>query len=241
MASLEHKMEVFWKKFGALIDSGVTLLKALDVLAVEAPEERMKGMINKLRKEIVSGKTFSDALKNQPEHFPVLVVAMAESGESRGYLEQSAFKIANWYKDELFGSGTGAQARTVKERAEKVEDVRKELISFWRKFGKLIDSAIPLLESLSAVEREIADKKFRTAIQDVETMIVSGKDMSQAIAEHPEYFPPSVQEMVKAGEVTGTLETYALKIAEAIEEGTFDIGQREATEEVSAPEVYKSP
>ncbi len=121
-------------------------------------------------------------------------------------------------------------------------DMRKELIgSFWQKFGTLIESGIPVLRSLSAIEKEITDKKFKVVLQDIKTMITSGKNMLEAISEHPEYFPPSVQEMVNAGEVTGTLDKYSLKIAKGLEDGTFKIGQTQTTEKISAIEVDKLP
>ena len=120
--------------------------------------------------------------------------------------------------------------------------MRKELIgSFWQKFGTLIESGIPLLRSLSAIEKEITDSEFKVVLQDIKAMITSGKNMLEAISEHPEYFPPSVQEMVKAGELTGTLDKYSLKIAEGLKDGTFKIGQTQTTEKISAIEVDKLP
>ncbi len=164
MATLNGQMEVFWKKFGALIDSGVALLKALNVLAAEAPEGRMKEMINKVRKEIASGKTFGDALKNQPEYFPVMVVAMAENGETRGYLEQAALKIANGYKDGIFKADAGAQGETVKEKAEKVEVEQPGIV---RITGSMIEDAFKKRASDIHLERMEKRGRIRYRIDGV--------------------------------------------------------------------------
>ncbi len=128
-----------------------------------------------------------------------------------------------------------------------MEDIKKELFSFWHKFGKLLKAGIPLLRTLEVIEKETLGKRLKEIIAEIKTMIASGKNMSESIAKYPEYFSPSVQELVKIGELTGGLDTYSLKIAEGLEDGTFNVGEKlvhgeaKPLEKKEAEEAEKAP
>src|SRR5213596_492123 len=80
-------MMIFTRQLATLIDSGLPLLRGLNVLAKQERDRVLKNTINKLADSVQSGNTFSDALALHPRIFNNLFVNMVRAGEVGGVLE----------------------------------------------------------------------------------------------------------------------------------------------------------
>src|SRR5881275_46408 len=78
---------IFTRQLATLIDSGLPLLRSLNVLAKQERDKLMKNTINKIADSVQSGSTFSDALALHPRIFNDLYVNMVKAGEVAGVLE----------------------------------------------------------------------------------------------------------------------------------------------------------
>jgi type IV pilus assembly protein PilC len=78
---------IFTRQLATLIDSGLPLLRSLNVLAKQERDRLMKNTINKVADSVQSGSTFSDALALHPRVFNDLYVNMVKAGEVGGVLE----------------------------------------------------------------------------------------------------------------------------------------------------------
>jgi type IV pilus assembly protein PilC len=78
---------IFTRQLATLIDSGLPLLRSLNVLANQERDKLMKRTIDKLADSVQSGSTFSDALALHPKIFNDLYVNMVKAGEVGGVLE----------------------------------------------------------------------------------------------------------------------------------------------------------
>jgi len=78
---------IFTRQLATLIDSGLPLLRSLNVLAKQERDKVMKKTIDKLADSVQSGSTFSDALAMHPKIFNDLFVNMVRAGEVGGVLE----------------------------------------------------------------------------------------------------------------------------------------------------------
>src|SRR6266566_1239205 len=78
---------IFTRQLATLIDSGLPLLRSLNVLAKQERDKLMKNTINKIADSVQSGSTFSDALALHPRIFNDLYVNMVKAGEAGGVLE----------------------------------------------------------------------------------------------------------------------------------------------------------
>jgi type IV pilus assembly protein PilC len=78
---------IFTRQLATLVDSGLPLLRSLNVLAKQERDKLMKKTINKLADSVQSGSTFSDALALHPRIFNNLYVSMVKAGEVGGVLE----------------------------------------------------------------------------------------------------------------------------------------------------------
>jgi type IV pilus assembly protein PilC len=78
---------IFTRQLATLIDSGLPLLRSLNVLAKQERDKVMRNTITKVADSVQSGSTFSDALALHPRIFNDLYVSMVKAGEVGGVLE----------------------------------------------------------------------------------------------------------------------------------------------------------
>lgn len=91
----------FTRQLSNLLDSGLTMLNALDVLIEQTGSQSIIVTIRLLRDDIRDGTTFSQALKKHPKIFNSLYVNMVASGEVSGSLESVLARLADFLeKDE---------------------------------------------------------------------------------------------------------------------------------------------
>lgn len=99
------------------------------------------------------------------------------------------------------------RARVTKSRALTDATIdRKELLAFLEYLAGSFDVGIPMLETLSDVQKRLQSKKLRTIIDEVHYAISEqGQSLSAALAEHPKAFPPLYVSTIEAGEASGQL------------------------------------
>jgi type IV pilus assembly protein PilC len=78
---------IFTRQLATLIDSGLPLLRSLNVLSKQERDKVLKNTINKVADSVQSGSTFSDALALHPRIFNDLYINMVKAGEVGGVLE----------------------------------------------------------------------------------------------------------------------------------------------------------
>jgi len=86
----------FTKQMATLLNSGIKLTEALSVLTLQTSDVRFKNAITDIRNRIVTGESFTDALKDYSDYFDVIYVSMVRVGEVTGTLGQSLSTIANF-------------------------------------------------------------------------------------------------------------------------------------------------
>jgi type IV pilus assembly protein PilC len=91
-------MMIFTRQLATLIDSGLPLLRGLNVLAKQERDPVLKKTIDKLADAIQSGNTFSDSLAQHPLIFNNLYVNMVKAGELGGVLEVVLNRLAEFHE-----------------------------------------------------------------------------------------------------------------------------------------------
>jgi type IV pilus assembly protein PilC len=87
---------IFTRQLATLIDSGLPLLRSLNVLAKQERNVVLKKTINKISDAVQGGNTFSDALALHPRIFNDLYVNMVRAGELGGVLELVLNRLAEF-------------------------------------------------------------------------------------------------------------------------------------------------
>ena len=85
--SLTDKM-MFTRNLQVMISAGLSLPKALQVLALQGKSKIFKKAILDIKEEVIKGHNFSDSLKKYPNIFSELFQNMIKVGEEAGNLEE---------------------------------------------------------------------------------------------------------------------------------------------------------
>lgn len=89
----------------------------------------------------------------------------------------------------------------------------KDKIVFTRQFATLVGAGLPLANSLRTVAEQTQNKKMRGIIEEILADVEAGKSLGDAFAKHPKVFDKVYLALVRAGEVSGTLDESLKRIA----------------------------
>ena len=87
-------VSIFSRQFSTMINSGLTLLRALSILVVQTESKYFSTIIDALRSDIQSGSSLSQAMSRHPKVFNRLYVAMVRAGETGGNLDITLNELA---------------------------------------------------------------------------------------------------------------------------------------------------
>ncbi|MCG6954771.1 MAG: type II secretion system F family protein [Gemmatimonadetes bacterium] len=102
-----------------------------------------------------------------------------------------------------FSIGTGVKTRDV--------------VIFTRQFATMINSGLPLVQSLDILAEQTENQFLRKTIQEVLYDVESGHTLADAMGRHPKIFTELYVNMVAAGEAGGILDTILLRLAAFLE------------------------
>src|SRR6266404_6649624 len=89
---------IFTRQLATLIDSGLPLLRGLNVLAKQERDSVLKNTIDKLGDSVQGGSTFSEGLAQFPLIFNDLYINMVKAGEIGGVLELVLTRLAEFHE-----------------------------------------------------------------------------------------------------------------------------------------------
>ncbi len=79
----------FTRNTGVMIGAGLSLSKALEIMARQTKNEKFKATILSMVSTVRQGKSFADALTEHPDIFPKFFQEMVRAGEKSGKMEES--------------------------------------------------------------------------------------------------------------------------------------------------------
>lgn len=103
----------------------------------------------------------------------------------------------------------------IKARGRKIKP--DDLVIFSRQLATLIDSGIPLVQSLGILIEQIENKNLKNVVTGVWQKIEEGTSFSDALAKYPGVFSELFINMSHAGEVSGTLDEVLERLATYLE------------------------
>src|SRR5262249_25892384 len=86
---------VFSRQFATMINSGLSLLRSLAILADQTENKVLAGIVNEVRLDVEKGSSLSNALAKHPKAFNRLYVAMVKAGEIGGSLDSVLMRPAD--------------------------------------------------------------------------------------------------------------------------------------------------
>ena len=89
----------------------------------------------------------------------------------------------------------------------------KNLAMFTRQLSVLMTSGTPLVQALGSLERQAADKAWRTVIVTLRTKVEEGATLAQAMESRPDVFDPVCRSLISAGESGGSFDSMLDRLA----------------------------
>ncbi|MBK6874491.1 MAG: type II secretion system F family protein [Kineosporiaceae bacterium] len=290
-------LAVMSRQFATMINSGLSLLRALAILSEQTDNAKLAKTLGEVRGAVEAGQSLSTAMARHPEVFPPLLVNMTRAGEVGGFLDSVLLQIAANYEAEVrlrskiksamtyptvvfviavvavigmlifivpifakmfkdlggelpgptkvlvFLSDSlrlgapvllvlGIVGVVVWGRVKNREGVRRvvdpmklrlpvfgslfqkvAISRFTRNLGTMLQSGVPILQSLEIVGDTSGNIVIRDASKAVEENVRRGESLTAPLTEH-KVFPPMVVQMLAVGEDTGAMDTMLHKISD---------------------------
>ncbi len=86
---------VFSRQFATMINSGLSLLRSLNILAEQTESKPLAEMVNQVRMDVEKGSSLSQAMAKHPKAFGRLYVSMVRAGEVGGALDSVLVRLAD--------------------------------------------------------------------------------------------------------------------------------------------------
>src|SRR5437667_2301586 len=87
---------VFTRQFATMINAGLPLVQALDILAQQTENKLLADTTRQVVYDVESGQTLADALRKHPKAFSDLYVNMVAAGEAGGILDTILVRLAEF-------------------------------------------------------------------------------------------------------------------------------------------------
>ncbi len=87
---------VFTRQFATMINAGLPLVQALDILAQQTENKRLSDTTRQVVYDVESGHTLADALRKHPKAYSDLYVNMVAAGEAGGILDTILVRLAQF-------------------------------------------------------------------------------------------------------------------------------------------------
>jgi type IV pilus assembly protein PilC len=93
----------------------------------------------------------------------------------------------------------------------------RDIVIFTRQFATMINSGLPLVQSLSILAAQTENKSLKDVTKQVVFDVEAGNTLADAFSRHPKAFSGLFVNMVAAGEAGGILDTILLRLATFLE------------------------
>jgi type IV pilus assembly protein PilC len=109
---------------------------------------------------------------------------------------------------------------------------RDEVINFALQLSVMVDTGVPLSESLHGLSEQAFSPTFVAVLKSIDQDVTGGKDFSSTLERFPRIFPRYFVSLVKASEVSGTMGPMLRKLADYL------VSQREMAKKVKGALIY---
>ena len=99
------------------------------------------------------------------------------------------------------------------KKKAKVEDV----LIFSKQFATMVKAGLPILQVLAMLRDQMENPGIKDIIEDIRKSLEGGLNLSKCFEKYPEQFDNVYVNLIKAGEASGKLDVFLLKIVEALE------------------------
>ncbi len=116
-------------------------------------------------------------------------------------------------KTEDKGKKKGKGLSLFGKKKAKVEDV----LIFSKQFATMVKAGLPILQVLGMLRDQLESPAMKDVVEEIRKSLEGGVTLSKCFEKYPELFDNVYVNLIKAGEASGKLDVFLLKIVEALE------------------------
>lgn len=87
---------IFSRQLATMVDAGIPLVQALDILCEQMEKRSFKAILTKIKDDVETGSSLSDAMARHPRVFTELFSSMVRAGENSGMLDEILDRLAGY-------------------------------------------------------------------------------------------------------------------------------------------------
>ncbi len=93
----------------------------------------------------------------------------------------------------------------------------EEILIFSKQFATMVKAGLPILEVLGMLRDQLESPAIKEIIEDIRKSLEGGVTLSKCFEKYPQYFDNVYVNLIKAGEASGKLDIFLLKIVDSLE------------------------
>lgn len=93
----------------------------------------------------------------------------------------------------------------------------KEIVLFSRQLATMINAKVPIVQALRILETQVSSNKLKSILNQVAQHVEAGESFSTAVSRHPKVFSELYVNLLRAGELSGTMDESLAYLANQLE------------------------
>ena len=93
----------------------------------------------------------------------------------------------------------------------------EEILIFSKQFATMVKAGLPILEVLGMLRDQLEGPAIKEIIEDIRKSLEGGVTLSKCFDKYPQYFDNVYVNLIKAGEASGKLDVFLIKIVDSLE------------------------
>ena len=93
----------------------------------------------------------------------------------------------------------------------------EEILIFSKQFATMVKAGLPILEVLGMLRDQLEGDAIKEVVEDIRKSLEGGVTLSKCFEKYPQYFDNVYCNLIKAGEASGKLDVFLLKIVDSLE------------------------
>lgn len=93
-------LALFCQQFSTILTSGIAVGQALDILAQQTEDKRLKAVLKDVYEKVQTGRSLTDAFTDHAHRFPTVFISTLSVGEVSGTMEASLKRLHGYFRQE---------------------------------------------------------------------------------------------------------------------------------------------
>ena len=137
--------------------------------------------------------------------------------EASHLLKEQKIIITNITKSKKKKADTKKKSSSFSFLSKKKKAKMEDILIFSKQFATMVKAGLPILQVLAMLRDQMENPGIKDIIEDIRKSLEGGVNLSKCFEKYPQYFDNVYVNLIKAGEASGKLDVFLLKIVESLE------------------------